>query len=236
MRLARECGAKVLAVTNVMGSQATRDADGVLFTRAGLEVGVAATKTFLAQVAAMYLFGLKLAQVRGALEPEVMERLIEDLRSMPSALSRVLDTVDEPMRAAAEQFKDAGFFLFLGRHIGLPVALEGALKMKEISYIPTDAYAAGGDEARPDRAARREHAGGLRGHRLAGARQDALERVRGARPRGARDRGGHRGRRAGGRERRAGGVRAVHRLAAAAAAGGRAAAAAGLPRGSRRAA
>jgi glucosamine--fructose-6-phosphate aminotransferase (isomerizing) len=143
MRLARECGAKVLAVTNVMGSQATRDADGVLYTRAGLEVGVAATKTFLAQMAAMYLFGLKLAQVRGALEPEVMEALIEDLRSMPSSLSRLLDTVDEPMRAAAEQFKDASFFLFLGRHIGLPVALEGALKMKEISYIPTDAYAAG---------------------------------------------------------------------------------------------
>jgi glutamine---fructose-6-phosphate transaminase (isomerizing) len=143
MRLARECGAKVLAVTNVMGSQATRDADGVLFTRAGLEVGVAATKTFVAQVAAMYLLGLKLAQVRGALEPEVMKRLIADLRSIPTAMERVLETVDEPMRASGEQFKDAGFFLFLGRHIGLPVALEGALKMKEISYIPTDAYAAG---------------------------------------------------------------------------------------------
>jgi glutamine---fructose-6-phosphate transaminase (isomerizing) len=143
MRLARECGAKVLAVTNVMGSQATRDADGVLFTRAGLEVGVAATKTFVAQVAAMYLFGLKLAQVRGTLEPEVMGRLMADLRGMPSALSRVLETVNEPMLESGQRFKDAGFFLFLGRHVGLPVALEGALKMKEISYIPTDAYAAG---------------------------------------------------------------------------------------------
>jgi len=143
MRLARDCGAKVLAVTNVMGSQATRDADGVLFTRAGLEVGVAATKTFVAQMAAMYLFGLKLAQVRGALEPGVMSALIEDLRAAPSAMARLLETVDEPMRASGEQFKGSGFFLFLGRHIGLPVALEGALKMKEISYIPTDAYAAG---------------------------------------------------------------------------------------------
>ena len=143
MRLARECGAKVLAVTNVMGSQATRDADGVLFTRAGLEVGVAATKTFVAQVAAMYLFGLKLAQVRGSLEPEVMDRLVGDLRRMPDAIARVIETADEPMRAAGTQFQDATFFLFLGRHVGLPVALEGALKMKEISYIPTDAYAAG---------------------------------------------------------------------------------------------
>jgi glutamine---fructose-6-phosphate transaminase (isomerizing) len=143
MRLARECGAKVLAVTNVMGSQATRDADGVLFTRAGLEVGVAATKTFVAQIAAMYLFGLKLALVRDSLEAEVMERLVDDLRRMPEALARVIETAEEPMRAAGQQFQDATFFLFLGRHVGLPVALEGALKMKEISYIPTDAYAAG---------------------------------------------------------------------------------------------
>jgi len=143
MRLARECGAKVLAVTNVMGSQATRDSDGVLFTRAGLEVGVAATKTFVAQVAAMYLFGLKLARVRGTLESDVMDRLVGDLRRMPDALSHVIETAEAPMKAAGEQFQDATFFLFLGRHVGLPVALEGALKMKEISYIPTDAYAAG---------------------------------------------------------------------------------------------
>jgi glucosamine--fructose-6-phosphate aminotransferase (isomerizing) len=104
---------------------------------------VAATKTFVSQMAAMYLFGLKLAEVRGALEPEVMNGLIEDLRAMPSHLTRVLETVEEPMRQSAEEFKDSSFFLFLGRHVGLPVALEGALKMKEISYIPTDAYAAG---------------------------------------------------------------------------------------------
>jgi glucosamine--fructose-6-phosphate aminotransferase (isomerizing) len=143
MRLARERGAKVLAVTNIMGSQATRDSDGVLFTRAGLEVGVAATKTFVAQVAAMYLFGLKLAQVRGTLEQPVFDRLVADLREMPTKLSRLLAEVDEPAREIGRHWKDAGFFLYLGRHVGLSIALEGALKLKEISYTPTDAYAAG---------------------------------------------------------------------------------------------
>ena len=143
MRLARERGAKVLAITNIMGSQATRDADGVLFTRAGLEIGVAATKTFVAQVAAMYLFALKLAEVHGTLEPEVLGRLCHELREMPHQITRVVEEVDQPVRAIAEHWRDASFFLYLGRHIGLPICLEGALKLKEISYIPTDAYAAG---------------------------------------------------------------------------------------------
>jgi glutamine---fructose-6-phosphate transaminase (isomerizing) len=143
MRLARERGAKVLAVTNIMGSQATRDSDGVLFTRAGLEIGVAATKTFVAQVAAMYLFALKLAQLQGTLAPEVQRRLCDDLRAMPHLITRVVEEADEPVRRIAEHWKDTGFFLYLGRHIGLPICLEGALKLKEISYIPTDAYAAG---------------------------------------------------------------------------------------------
>ena len=143
MRLARECGAKVLAVTNIMGSQATRDADGVLYTRAGLEVGVAATKTFLAQVAAMYLLALRLAEVHGTLDADHTRRLIDELRDMPEAIAATIERADQPMREAGERFADANFFLFLGRHVGLPVALEGALKMKEISYIPTDAYAAG---------------------------------------------------------------------------------------------
>jgi glutamine---fructose-6-phosphate transaminase (isomerizing) len=143
MRLARERGAKVLAVTNIQGSQATRDSDGVLFTRAGLEIGVAASKTFVAQVAAMYLFALKLAQLRGKLEPDVMKRLVDELRGMPRAIAALTETVDERVKAIAEHWKDAGFFLYLGRHIGLPICLEGALKLKELSYIPTDAYAAG---------------------------------------------------------------------------------------------
>ena len=143
MRLARERGAKVLAITNIMGSQATRDSDGVLFTRAGLEIGVAATKTFLAQVAAMYLVALRLAELRGTLEPALLASLSRELREMPTAISRLLGEVDGPVSDIAGRWKDAGFFLYLGRHVGLSVCLEGALKLKEVSYIPTDAYAAG---------------------------------------------------------------------------------------------
>jgi len=143
MRLARERGAKVLAITNIMGSQATRDSDGVLFTRAGLEIGVAATKTFVAQVAAMYLIALKLAGLRGTLDQDVMDRLVGDLRAMPHSIERLLAEVADPVRKIGEHWKDASFFLYLGRHVGLSVCLEGALKLKEISYIPTDAYAAG---------------------------------------------------------------------------------------------
>jgi glutamine---fructose-6-phosphate transaminase (isomerizing) len=143
MRLARERGAKVLAVTNFQGSQATRDSDGVLFTRAGLEIGVAATKTFVAQVAAMYLFALKLAQLRGTLAADVVGGLTAELRTMPHSIATLLQDVDDQVRTIAEHWKDAGFFLYLGRHVGLPICLEGALKLKEVSYIPTDAYAAG---------------------------------------------------------------------------------------------
>src|SRR5918997_1546571 len=125
MRLARERGAKVLAITNIQGSQATRDSDGVLFTRAGLEIGVAATKTFVAQVTAMYLFALKLAQLHGTLEPGVTRALAEDLRRMPHAIATLFDDVDEQVRRIAEQWKDAGFFLSHGRHVGLPICLEG---------------------------------------------------------------------------------------------------------------
>ena len=143
MRFARENGAKVLAVTNVMGSQATRDADAVLYTRAGLEISVAATKTFVAQVAAMYLLGLRLAELRGTLEPAELTRLIKELKKIPSAIEHTIESVEEQVDAIAKRHADNQFFLYLGRHIGLPVCLEGALKMKEISYIPTDAYAAG---------------------------------------------------------------------------------------------
>ncbi len=143
MRLARENGAKVLAITNVMGSQATRDADAVLFTRAGLEIGVAATKTFVAQVAAMYLLGLRLAELRQTLSPERLSELVVDLKGVPSKIEETIESVDARVRAIARSHYDQRFFLYLGRHIGLPVCLEGALKLKEISYIPTDAYAAG---------------------------------------------------------------------------------------------
>lgn len=143
MRLARERGAKVIAVTNVMGSQATRDSDGVIFTRAGLEIGVAATKTFVAQVAVMYLIALKIAQVHDALPAEELRRLCIELRALPHSITRLVDEVDAQVKAIATNWKDAEFFLYLGRHIGLSICLEGALKLKEVSYIPTDAYAAG---------------------------------------------------------------------------------------------
>jgi glutamine---fructose-6-phosphate transaminase (isomerizing) len=143
MRLAKEGGATVLAVTNVMGSQATRDADAVLFTRAGLEIGVAATKTFVSQVAAMYLLGLRLAELRGTLPQERLSELIAELKHIPSKIEETISTVDKRVQAIARSHYKRRFFLYLGRHIGLPVCLEGALKLKEISYIPTDAYAAG---------------------------------------------------------------------------------------------
>jgi glutamine---fructose-6-phosphate transaminase (isomerizing) len=143
MRLARERGAKVMALTNVMGSQATRDADTVLYTRAGLEMGVAATKTFTAQTAAMYLLGVWLAQSRGAWAPEKIAEIIAELKGIPSKIGTTIASVEDRVRAIARSHAGARFFLYLGRNIGLPVCLEGALKMKEISYIPTDAYAAG---------------------------------------------------------------------------------------------
>ena len=143
MRLAREGGSKVLAITNVMGSQATRDADAVLFTRSGIEVSVAATKTFVSQVAAMYLLGLRLAELRGTLPPERIAELVAELKSLPSKLQEAIVNSDQQVRAIAEAQKDQRFFMYIGRHIGLAVCLEGALKLKEIAYIPADAYAAG---------------------------------------------------------------------------------------------
>jgi glucosamine--fructose-6-phosphate aminotransferase (isomerizing) len=143
MRLAKDAGAKVLTVTNIMGSQATRDADAVLYTRAGLEIGVAATKTFLAQVAAMYLLGLRIAELRETLPPARIEELVGELKALPVKIDETLAATEDAVRGVAERHFEQEFFLYLGRHIGLPVCLEGALKLKEVSYIPTDAYAAG---------------------------------------------------------------------------------------------
>ena len=143
MRLAKERGARVLALTNVMGSQATRDADGVLFTRAGLEIGVAATKTFLCQVAVMYLLALRLAELRGQLAPQRLAELVRELKRLPHSIDEVLAGAEAQVEPIAEAYGRSEFFLYIGRHVGLPVALEGALKLKEISYIATDAYAAG---------------------------------------------------------------------------------------------
>jgi glutamine---fructose-6-phosphate transaminase (isomerizing) len=143
MRLARERGATVLAITNTRGSQATREADGVLYTRAGLEIGVAATKTFVCQVAVMYLLALRLAELRGTLEPARVSELVGELKRLPHSIDEMIDRAELEAQEIAKTCWDADFFFYIGRHVGLPVALEGALKLKEISYISTDAYAAG---------------------------------------------------------------------------------------------
>jgi glutamine---fructose-6-phosphate transaminase (isomerizing) len=143
MRLARERGATVLALTNVMGSQATRDADGVLFTRAGIEIGVAATKTFTAQVSALALLALRFGQLRGTLSEQRSAELAAELGRMPELIGQLVSNAEQWAREAAQRWSAGGFWMFLGRHAGLPIALEGALKLKEISYIPSDAYAAG---------------------------------------------------------------------------------------------
>ena len=143
MRTARRRGAKVLAVTNVMGAQITREADGVLYTRAGLEIGVAATKTFVSQITAMYLLALRMAEVRDEMDRARLKPIISDLKRLPHMINELLEHDIDGISAIAKAHHDADFFLYLGRHVGLPIALEGALKLKEISYIATDAYAAG---------------------------------------------------------------------------------------------
>ncbi len=142
MKEARSRGAHVLAVTNVMGSQMTRECDSVLYTRAGLEIGVAATKTFTAQVTLMYMLALRLAQIRGTLDSQRAETLLTQVRQLPDLAQATIDR-EADLEPIVDRYWENEFFLYLGRNIGLPIALEGALKLKEISYIATDAYAAG---------------------------------------------------------------------------------------------
>jgi glucosamine--fructose-6-phosphate aminotransferase (isomerizing) len=142
MKLAHDRGARTLAITNLMGTQITREADAVLYTRCGLEIGVAASKTFTAQVALLSLLALKLAEVRKTLPEEQIDFILDRLHELPDKIDEFLSG-DHPIDEIARRYYDRPFFLYLGRHIGLPVALEGALKLKEISYIPTDAYSAG---------------------------------------------------------------------------------------------
>ncbi len=142
MRLAKELGGRTVAITNQMGSQITREVDSFLLTRTGLEVGVAATKTFSAQVGLMYLIGLELARVRGSLPAAEIEFILDEVYRLPEKMREFLQR-SHPIDEIAQRFYREPFFLFLGRHIGLPVALEGALKLKEISYIPTEGYSAG---------------------------------------------------------------------------------------------
>jgi glucosamine--fructose-6-phosphate aminotransferase (isomerizing) len=142
MKLARERGARTLAITNMMGTQITREVDATLYTRCGIEIGVAASKTFTAQVALLSLLALRLAEIRQTLPQEDIDFVLDRLHELPDKIAAFLDG-DHPVDEIANRFYERPFFLYLGRHIGLPVALEGALKLKEISYIPTDAYSAG---------------------------------------------------------------------------------------------
>ena len=142
MKLAREMGSHTVAITNMMGSQITREVDSVLYTRAGLEVSVAASKTFTAQLSLLFLVALKLAQVRETLPREELTFILDEVYDLPHKIQAFLSG-DHPIDDIARRHFDKPFFLYLGRNIGLPVALEGALKLKEISYIPTEAYSAG---------------------------------------------------------------------------------------------
>ncbi|MDO9485009.1 MAG: glutamine--fructose-6-phosphate transaminase (isomerizing), partial [Actinomycetota bacterium] len=142
LRHAANQGARTLAICNTVGSTIPREADGVLYTYAGPEIAVASTKAFLTQIIAAYLIGMYLAQVRGSMEQTEIKAILDELDNMPEKVDLVLDTV-EPVRAIARQLADARAVLFIGRHVGYPVALEGALKLKELAYMHAEGFAAG---------------------------------------------------------------------------------------------
>ncbi|MDQ1667374.1 MAG: hypothetical protein QOH75_3405, partial [Actinomycetota bacterium] len=142
LRHAREQRSRVLAICNTNGSTIPRESDAVLYTHAGPEVAVASTKGYLTQIVACFLVGLYLAQVRGTKFGDEISAIIEDLREMPDKVATVLGHMD-PVRALARDLRDAGSVLFLGRHVGYPTALEGALKLKELAYMHAEGFAAG---------------------------------------------------------------------------------------------
>src|SRR5690606_26876855 len=138
----KEQKARVLAICNTNGAQIPRESDAVVYTRTGPEIGVASTKAFLAQVAANYLVGLALAQARGTKYPDEVAREFQELEAMPKLVARVLETAPQ-VRAIARELAQVPTVLFLGRHVGYPVALEGALKLKELAYMHAEGFAAG---------------------------------------------------------------------------------------------
>lgn len=142
LRHAKEQKARVLAICNANGSTIPRESDAVLYTHAGPEIAVASTKGFLTQLVACYLVGLFLAQVRGMKYEDEVSAIVADLRRLPDAVAEVLAGM-EPVRELARDMADADTILFLGRHVGYPVALEGALKLKELAYIHAEGFAAG---------------------------------------------------------------------------------------------
>jgi glucosamine--fructose-6-phosphate aminotransferase (isomerizing) len=142
VRHARHLRAKVLAVTNTVGSTISRESDAALYTRGGPEVAVASTKAVITQITAMYLVGLYLAQVRGTRDPDEVRAHLADLQRVPALVQEVLDRMG-PVRQLARSLVDEERVLFLGRHVGYPMALEGALKLKELAYIGAEGFPAG---------------------------------------------------------------------------------------------
>jgi glucosamine--fructose-6-phosphate aminotransferase (isomerizing) len=141
-RHARRQGSQVIAVTNTVGSSLAREADGVFYTHAGPEIGVAATKTFATQMVSQYLVALYLAQIRGTMFPEEIKQTLDELDELPAKVQEAIG-LDEQVRGIAERLREVDDVLFIGRHTGYPAALEGALKLKEISYIHAEGCPAG---------------------------------------------------------------------------------------------
>ncbi|MGO1361853.1 MAG: glutamine--fructose-6-phosphate transaminase (isomerizing) [Brevibacterium aurantiacum] len=143
VRHARQQGAKVIAICNTFGSTIPRESDAALYTHAGPEIAVASTKAFLSQVVACYLLGLYLAQLRGNKFRDEITTILEELQTIPEKVQSILDNGKQQVQALAQRNQDVGSVLFLGRHVGFPVAMEGALKLKELAYIHAEGFAAG---------------------------------------------------------------------------------------------
>jgi glucosamine--fructose-6-phosphate aminotransferase (isomerizing) len=142
VKYAREMGARTISICNTQGATIPRESDAVVYTHAGPEVAVASTKAFVAQIAALYLFGLHLARVRGTLDDAALAENLAELQAVPEKLSTVLEQA-ERVEQLAHWMADTRSVLFLGRHVGYPIALEGALKLKELAYIHAEGFAAG---------------------------------------------------------------------------------------------
>lgn len=142
LKKSKTCGVRSLAITNVVGSTVTGLVDGTIYTRCGPEIGVAATKTFTSQLTALYLLSIRLGRVRNHLSPDQGRKMLVELSRLPGMVQSVLDKREE-IRKLAENYANAGCYFFIGRDYLYPIALEGALKMKEIAYIPSEGYAGG---------------------------------------------------------------------------------------------
>jgi glutamine---fructose-6-phosphate transaminase (isomerizing) len=142
VQFAKSQGARTLSICNTQGASIARESDAVVYTHAGPEVAVASTKAFVAQVTALYLFGMHLARLRGTVDEPELRRLFDELHAIPEKLAQVLEQHDK-IRELAHWMSDTRSVLFLGRHVGYPIALEGALKLKELAYIHAEGFAAG---------------------------------------------------------------------------------------------